>query len=139
MIAFLKKIPLWVWIALIVVIIFAWQAMTGAAYSKKLWNMVADQIRTDQSKVVSTLEENMKGYEQEISQLQADKAKLQQEKTAVQAQAVQSAAQVAQLKGKINDLQNQLDKITVSADPNALISDLQKRGLGSIRIRGSRP
>lgn len=139
MIAFLKKIPLWLWIALVVVIIFAWQAATGAAYSKKLFNMVADQIRTDQSKVVSTLEENMKGYEKEISDLQAEKAKLQQDKLAVQVQAAQSAAQVAQLRGKINDLQNQLDKITVSADPNALILDLQRRGLGSIHIRGSRP
>ena len=139
MMAFLKKIPWWVWIALVVVIIFIWQAASGAAYSRKLWKMVAGQITVDQSKVVATLEENMKGYEKEISQLQADKAKLQQEKTAVQAQATQSAAQVAQLKGKINDLQNQLDKIVVSADPNALISDLQKRGLGSIRIRGSRP
>jgi hypothetical protein len=46
----------WFWVAIAVVIFVIWQGVTGAALTSKMWNMVKDQIVTDQTRVVQIKE-----------------------------------------------------------------------------------
>ena len=136
MITFLKKIPWWVWIGAFVTVLLIWQNLSGWAMSRKLYTMALDNLRTDQTRVVETLQENQKMYEAEIANLQAEKERLQKEKATVQKQAVESAVEVTRLKGRIGELQTQLQNIIVSDDPSKIVEDLRELGLKSIRIKG---
>lgn len=127
MIEILKKFPWWVWVGGIIAIFVIWQAATGAALTRKLYNDVLDQLRTDQSQVVQTLEDNQKSYEAEITRLQDQITKLQKDKAALAQDAAKSKAELVRLTGKINELQDALSKIDISNDPDIVLRDLQKR------------
>jgi peptidoglycan hydrolase CwlO-like protein len=133
MITFLKKIPWWVWIGAFVTVLLIWQNLSGWAMSRKLYTMALDNLRTDQTRVVETLQENQKMYEAEIANLQAEKERLQKEKATVQKQAVESAVEVSRLKGKIGELQTKLESIVVSDDPDLVLADLRRLGILSIQ------
>jgi peptidoglycan hydrolase CwlO-like protein len=133
MIAFLKRIPWWFWLGVLVAILFIWQSLSGWAMSRKLYSMALDTIREDQSQVVETLQENQKMYEEEIARLQSEKERLQKEKALVQAQAIASAEEVTRLKGKIGALQYQIDHIIISDNPDRILDDLHRLGILSIR------
>ncbi len=130
---FLKKMPIWFWVALAVAIILSWQALSGFAMSRKLYKMALDNLREDQSNVIQSKEEWIKTCEAEITRLQGDKERLQKEKANIQKQAIESATEVARLKGRIGELQTALQNVTVSDDPDVILDDLRKLGIRSIR------
>jgi len=119
-----KKIPLWGYVAGIVAILILWQSLSGWAYSKKLYNMALDNLRTDQSRIVKTLEENQTMYENEIQKLQSELERIKSQQAVVK-------AENERLKGKVSELQAQRENIIVSSDPDILVNDLHKLGIKS--------
>ncbi len=123
---FLKKIPWWVWIAAVVLIFLLYQSMTGWAMSRKLYTMMLDELRADQSRIIEQKDEWIKTCEDEINRLQAEQERLRKEKAAIQQQAAQSASEVARLKGEVNALRVQLQSVVVPDDPDRVIDGLRK-------------
>lgn len=134
MLAILKKVPWWGWVGIGVAILVVWQGVTGAATVKSLYHQALDLLRSDQSKVVKTLEENAKIYEREIAKLNGQIEAIQKEKAKLAADKARSDMEIARLNGRINALQDELDKIVVSNDPDLVIKSLQRR-FPSIRRR----
>ncbi len=115
-------------IAILALIVILWiSSVTGT--SRKIYDMMLDQLSTDQSQIIKDKEAWIKDCEDEIKQLAQEKAKIQQEKLAVQRQAQESAIEVARLTGRVNDLQEKLRNIVIPTDVDALIRDLRGRGI----------
>ena len=129
---FLKKVPWWGWLALAVTILFLWQSLSGWAMSRKLYDMVLDNLRNDQTRIIEEREAYIKDCEDEISKIVGEKEVLKKEKLIILRQASESAAEVTRLEGNVNALERQLQNITVGDDPDRLIDDLRKRGLSTI-------
>lgn len=108
-------------------------SITGT--TNKLYKMMLDTLRTDQSRVVSTLEQQLSNSEKEVAILQATREKLQKEKVALQVKADQSSAKVTQLKGEIDALNKKYKDYIPPSDPNALIDSIRNRGISTIRLR----
>jgi regulator of replication initiation timing len=135
---FLKKIPLWGWIVGIVAILFIVNMASGSVYSKKLWNMLADQIREDQSRVVSNLEDTLAQREKEIGKIYTEIDKIKKEKVSLQ-------AETSKLKGLLNEkdaeilkLKKERESIVVPGDIDSLVDTLHKMGYGSAHKRSVR-
>jgi hypothetical protein len=136
---FLKRFPWYVWVILGLVLLLVVEGFTGTLGSRKLYNMVLDQLRTDQSRVVTTLEENMATYEQEIQTLQKQLETVKAKQAVVQAETVR-------LKGIINEKDKEILKLwkereimVVSSDPDILVNDLVKMGFSSTHKSIRRP
>lgn len=133
MINLLKKLPWWTWITIAVAIFIIWQSLSGWAQSRKLYNMALDQLREDQTNIIEIKEAYIKDCESEISRLAEEKEVLRRQKEAIQKQANESAMEIARLEGNIRALEIKLRNITISTDIDAIIDDLRKRGLSTIR------
>lgn len=129
MITFLRKIPWWGWVALLIVILFLWQSLSGWVASRKLYDMALDNLRHDQNKIIETLEEALTEREKEL-------ANLYQDLHLLKTQQAQARAETEKLKGKIRELQVQRENILVPVDPDRLVDELRRFGIGSAhRIR----
>ena len=116
-------------------ILFFANWVSGSIYSGKVWNMVADQIRVDQSRIIEVKEENEKMYEAEILRLQEDLDKLKAQKLAAQAETERLKGLVREKDGEILALKKEREAIVVAADPRDLVGELHRMGFGSARIR----
>lgn len=123
-----KKIPLWGWVFIILILLILSNMGSSYFYKKNLWNLFMDQIRTDQSKIIKTLEENMQYYEKEIM-------RLQQELENNLKQQAKIRAENETLKEKINELQNQRQVISVPSDADGIVDELHRLGIGSAHRR----
>lgn len=124
----LKKIPWWGWLALALVILFIWQSISGWTASRKLYDMVLDNLRLDQNKIVKTLEQTITDREKEL-------AGLYEELDRIKEQQAQARAETERLKGKIHELQVQRENIVVPGDPDLLVDELRRHGLRSVHRR----
>ncbi len=129
------SVPWWGWVAGIVLILFLWQSRSGWAYSSKLFNLALDNIRTDRSRVVEVLEENMASYEKEINNLEAQVKKVQLGKAESDRLLAKKEAEISARDRRIDELQKKLANIIVSDDPDRLLRDLNSRGPWTIRKR----
>jgi hypothetical protein len=128
MLNILKKMPWWAWVAGIVTVIFVWQSVSGWAYTRKIYNIALDQLRGDQSAILQGKDEWINVCEQEIQNLQ-NKIEANQKQQAT------LRIENEKLKGRVRDLENAQENIVVPTDPDALIDNLRKHGLGSAHRR----
>ncbi len=128
MLSILKKIPWWEWAAAAVALLYAVNVATGSVYTRKLWNMAADQIREDQGSVVRTLEENQKMYEQEITRLQAELQTVKQQQASARAETERLRGLVRDKDNEIVALKKERELIVVPADPDALVGEFRRLG-----------
>jgi hypothetical protein len=128
MIAILKKIPWWGWVALAIATLFLWQSLSGWAATRKLYNMALDNLRVDQSRVVEVLEGALADREKELANLYGELERLKVQQT-------QAKAETERLRGKIRELQAQRENIIVPGDPDRLVDELRKRGISSAHRR----
>jgi uncharacterized protein HemX len=132
------KIP-WKWLIIGVVVLAAALYLYYSGKATGDWKAKFEQLKTDDAKVVKDKDDWIKTTEAEIQNDQAKIDQAEKEKAGLQLKAAQSDAKIAQRDKTIDDLNKKLREITVSSDPNALVDDLHKRGLGSIRIRSNKP
>jgi len=132
--AFIKKISWKWWIVIAIAIIVIWQLLTGAAYSRKLYNMILDELRADQSDIVEQMEERELWYEQEISNITKQLDQIKKDKAALLKEKAKSDAEIARLEGRIDKLEDEIGRIVISDNPTIVIDDLRKR-FPSIKLR----
>jgi flagellar biosynthesis/type III secretory pathway M-ring protein FliF/YscJ len=128
MFSFLKKIPFIGWIFIVLIILFAWQYLSGWSYSNKLWNMVKNEIVADQKRIIEELERDNLANQKEKESLyrQIDKLKTQRAELARERDA---------LTATIEELRHALENVIVPDNPDDLINLLRKLGLKSIHRR----
>ena len=136
MFALLRKVPWWGWAGLAVAILFFANWVSGSVYSGKLWNMVADQIRTDQSRIVETLEQTVTEREKELAALQDELSEIQRQEQAAEAETGRLKGLIREKDGEILALKKEREAIIVSTDPRELVDELHRMGYRSGRIRG---
>jgi ABC-type lipoprotein release transport system permease subunit len=107
--------------------------MTGT--NKKLYNMMLDQLRTDESKVVADQKKYITDCEVEITKLAKDKEEIKKQKIVVEKRDAEKSKQIGLLTGRVNALQNRLNSIVVSDNPDRLLEDLRSRGINIKRYR----
>jgi peptidoglycan hydrolase CwlO-like protein len=127
--------PWWVWLIVLALVALLVDSVFGVGYQKKLFGLVLDQLRTDQTKVIQTLEKNMKGYESQILSYENEITAIRKEKSKIQAQYDSVAAERSILKEKIHELETKRQIIIISSDPDVIIGDLRRLGIQSIRRR----
>ncbi len=125
----LSLVPWWGWIATVVFIIIVWQQLSSWALSRKYYNMLLDNLRTDQTNIIKGKDAWIKQCEDEIAKVEAEKEQIRLSKIALEKKDKQSVAEIALLTGRNRDLQNRLDRIIVSDDPDKLLEDLRSRGI----------
>lgn len=131
----IKRVPWWGWIVAIVFVLLVWQQMSNWALSRKYYNMLLDNLRTDQSQIIKDKNAWIKQCEDEILKINTEKDKITKEKAIAQQDANNSRVEVIRLKGENRDLQAKLDSVVVSNDPDLIIGDLKKRFPSINRIK----
>ena len=126
MLSFLRKLPWWVYVLTFVAILLLWQNVSGWSHSSKLWNMVKDQIVTDQSHIIEELEKDNLATQKE-------REDLYNQINALQRQRVDLRKEKEDLRLEAKRLKDELDKIVIPADPDSLIDLLHRYGLPSAR------
>jgi TolA-binding protein len=112
-------------IGIAAIVILVWiGSVTGT--NRKLFNMALNQIRTDQSKVVKVLEDQVTSYEQEIANLEA-----QLQATKKQQMAVRQENE--RLKGRVLEIQTKRETVVVSGDPDRIVIELRRLGFSSAK------
>jgi len=133
------EIPWWGWLIAIVVVYVAWQSFSGWAMSKKLYDMALKQLGKESADVTKRKDEWIKTCEEEIKRLGEEKEQAVKDKLFWRQKSIESSKEVTQLKENNDALKRKLAGIVISGDPDRIILDLNQRGLGSVRRRGSRP
>jgi len=136
---FIKKIPLWGWVVIVVASLMFWQYLSGWALSGKLYSMVLDNLRKDQTSAVEQLSKELKISRTEKEKVKKEIIQIQKEKELWKQKSLQYEKENLRLKGEVDALEFKLHQVVVSSDPDALILDinkyLQQRGVGAIRKR----
>ena len=133
LLSFIKKMPLWLWVIVALAILLLVNQISASIGNRSMFNLVLDQIRTDQSGVVQTLEQNMKGYEAEIQRLTGEIDIVRQGQSIVRAENERLRGVVSEKDAEIIALRRERETIIVSTDPDVLVNDLRGLGFRSAR------
>jgi peptidoglycan hydrolase CwlO-like protein len=132
---FLKKIPLWGWIVIVIAILFLVNYASSRALNRSLFNMALDQLREDKTAVVEKLEQDKKEKAQAITELQNQVKDVQRKRVAAEAESQRLTRLVDEKNKEIVTLRKEREAIVVSGDPDALVLELHKLGYGSAHKR----
>lgn len=135
LLSFMKKMPLWLWVIVALAILLLVNQISASIGNRSMFNLVLDQIRTDQTQVVQTLEQNMKGYEAEIQRLTGEIDIVRKGQSIVRAENERLRGVVSEREAEIVALRRERENIIVSTDPDALVNDLHGLGFGTARKR----
>lgn len=122
------KFPWWVWVGLIIVLLFLWQSLSGWSYSNKLWNMVKNEIVTDEARIIEDLEKDNLANQKEKEGLYRQLNDLKQQRVALKQEKETLIAENERLN-------HALENIIIPSDPNTLVDLLHKLGLRSVERR----
>jgi predicted nuclease with TOPRIM domain len=124
---------LWKWIIIVAAIIGIVLYLYFSGKSAGDWKAKFEQIKSEEAQATKEKDAWIKTCEDEIKADQVKIDQIEKEKSGLRVMAAQSDAKVAQREKTIEDLKKKLREITVSSDPDVIISDLNKRGLSSIQ------
>ena len=111
------------------VIFYFISSVTGA--NSKLYNMLIDSLRDDQTKIVAIQAENMKWYEQELQNLQTELEENSKKQ-------IVKETEIQRLKGEIKRLQKERDDVVIPSDPTGIVNGFRKLGFRSVEYRNGR-
>ena len=111
------------------VIFYFISSVTGA--NSKLYNMLIDSLRDDQTKIVAIQAENMKWYEQELQNLQTELEENSKKQ-------IVKETEIQRLKGEIKRLQKERDDVVIPSDPTGIVNAFRKLGFRSVEYRNGR-
>ena len=118
----------WFWVAIMIAGIMVWQFLSGWAMSSKLYNMALNNLRTDQTKVIRTLEQIITQREAELSDLYKKVGAVQKQSTVAQAESERLRKLVNEKNAEIAKLQREREVVVVPVDPDMLVDEFRKRG-----------
>lgn len=120
--------PWWFWLAALVAIFILWQSISGWAQSRKLYNMMLDQLREDQADVVKQKESYIADCEKEIEVLVEELREVKKLRTIQQ-------AENGRLMEVIRGINAARENIVVPSDPNGIVSKFNELGFRSSHRR----
>lgn len=125
---FLKKVPWWGWITIVIAILFLINYASSRILNRSLFNMALDQLREDKTTIVETLKKDQAEKAKAITDLQNKVKDVQQKRASAEAESKRLARLVNEKDTEIGRLKKERDAIVIPTDPNALADEFRKRG-----------
>jgi peptidoglycan hydrolase CwlO-like protein len=125
---FLKKVPWWGWITIVIAILFLINYASSRILNRSLFNMALDQLREDKTTIVETLKKDQAEKAKAITDLQNKVKDVQQKRVSAEAESKRLARLVNEKDTEIGRLKKERDAIVIPTDPNALADEFRKRG-----------
>jgi len=125
---FLKKVPWWGWVAIVIAILFLINYVSSRALNRSLFNMALDQLREDKTAIVEKLKQDQTEKAKVITDLQDKVKDVQRKRIAAEAESKRLARLVNEKNTEIDLLKKERDRIVIPTDPNALADEFRKRG-----------
>lgn len=124
----IKKIPVWGWIAIVIVILFLVNYASSRSLNRSLFNIALDQLREDKTAIVERLSKDKEQGDKTIAELQNQVKNVQQRRVAAEAESKRLARLVDEKNVEIIRLKKERDAIVIPTDPNVLADEFRKRG-----------
>lgn len=118
----------WFWIAIIIAGLMVWQLLSGWATSRKLYNMVLGNLRTDQTQVIRTLEQIITQRETELSDLYKKIETIQKQSVVAQAESERLRRLISEKNAEIVKLQGEREAVGVPKDLSGLMQEFNEKG-----------
>ena len=121
----MRGLPWWAWAIIALAILYLFNVASGSVYSRKLWNMVHDQIAAEDRVILKELEK-------EVTRLDEREKELIHENARIKKQLAAAQEEKRVLLGRLHEIETQLDAVTStlppSTDLDALAERFKKRG-----------
>ena len=125
----MKGLPWWGWVFIALAILYLFNVASGSIYSRKLWNMVHDQIAAEDRAIREELEK-------EVTRLDEREKELIHENARIKKQLAATQEEKRVLLGRLHEIETQLDAIDStlppSTDLDALAERFKKRGYSPV-------
>ncbi len=120
-----KGLPWWAWVLVGLAILYLFNMASGSLHSRKLWNMLHDQIVQEDKAVQEELEKEVTRLDQREKELIQENARIKQQLAAAQ-------EEKRMLVGRLHEIEIQLNVVASnlppSTDLDALAERFKKRG-----------
>ena len=120
-----KKLPWWGWALIALAILYLFNLASGSVYTRKMWNMVHDQIAAEDKVIQEQLQS-------EVTRLDQREKELIHENSRIKKQLASAQEEKRMLMGRLHEIETQLNAIGSnlpdSSDPNGLAERFKKRG-----------
>jgi len=118
---FAKGLPGWAWVLLAALaVLYLFNMASGSLYSRKLWNMVHDQILQEDKAIQEELEGEVTRLDQREEELIKENARIKQ-----QLATAQEEKQI--LLGRLHEIETQLNVIASNLPPSSDLDALAER------------
>ncbi len=129
LLGYAKRFPWWAWVLMALAILYLFNVASGSIYTRKLWNMVHDQIAAEDRAIQEELE-------REVSRLDQREKELIQENARIKKQLAAAQEEKRVLLGRLNEIETQLNAVASnlppSTDLDALAERFKKRGYSPV-------
>jgi FtsZ-binding cell division protein ZapB len=115
LLTFAKGSPWWAWVPVGLAVLYLFNVASGSIYSRKLWNMVHDQI-VQEDKVIQ------EELEKEVSRLDQREKELIQENARIKQQLAAAQEEKRVLLGRLHEIETQLNAVASNLPSSLLIA-----------------
>ena len=124
-----KGLPWWAWVLVGLAVLYLFNVASGSIYSRKLWNILHDQIVQEDKTIQQELEK-------EATRLYQREKELIQENARIKNQLAAAQEEKRMLLGRLHEIETQLNAVASnlppSTDLDALAERFKKRGYNPI-------
>ena len=124
-----KKLPWWGWTLIALAILYLFNVASGSIYTRKMWNMIHDQIAAEDRVIQEELEK-------EVNRLDQREKELIQENTRIKKQLAAAQQEKQVLLGRLHEVETQLSAVPSnlppSTDLDGLADHFKRRGYSPV-------
>ena len=129
LLTFAKGLPWWAGVLVGLTVLYLFNMASGFIYSRKLWNVVHDQIAQEDRTIQEELEKEVTRLDQREKELIQENARIKQQLAAAQ-------EEKRVLLGRLHEIETQLNAVASSLPPSTdldgLAERLKKRGYSPV-------
>jgi len=107
---FVKGLPWWAWVLVGLALLYLFNMASGSIYSRKLWNMLHDQIVKEDKAIQEELEK-------EVTRLDQMEKELIQENARIKKQLVAAQEEKQVFLGRLHEIETQLNAVASNRPP----------------------
>lgn len=133
LLTFAKGLPWWAWALIALAILYFFNMASGSIYSKRLWNVVHDQIVAEDRAIQEELAQEVNRLDQREKELIQENARIKQRLASAQEEKRVLIGRLHEIETQINSVSSNLPS---SADLAGLAERFKKRGYGPIVLSG---
>jgi hypothetical protein len=120
LLTFAKGLPWWAWVLVGLAVLYLFNIASGSLYSRKLWNMLHDQIVQEDKAIQEELEK-------EVTRLDEREKELIQENARIKQQLASAQEEKRILLGRLHEIETQLDTVASNLPPSTDLDGLAER------------